>query len=165
MLRFLVINILIISITCSCSVNRIEHRYIVEKEIERQFLVNTSVNKFYYNFELNNYLKAFLIEEYDSLPYFKDEDKGFLLDQLKLKLSLNNDNRIIYYNFEKEGDRLSNLTKNRLYLSNPILGKDGDFAIIAVSSGVLNEMQGGVHLYKKNKKKWVFDSIIKGWIE
>jgi len=165
MLRLLVINSLIIIFFSSCSSYKTDSQIILKKEIDRPFLIDTSLQKVHFNFKLNNYLKSYLLKKSKGNTLFKDEDPNLLTKQLDSKLSIVGDKKAIPFNFEKQGDRLSNISKNRLYLSNPVFFENSDSAIIAVSSGVINSMDSSIHLYKKVSNEWILDSTFESWIE
>ena len=146
-----------------CSTFKQDSKIILTKEIEMHMSLNESVSKHYLDFKLNDYLKYYIQNTGNSI--FENEDINLLTKQLKIKKYVLDCDKVIQYNFESDGDRLSNISKNRLYLSNPVFLKNRNSVMIAVASGYKDAMEGSIHLYNKVNDEWVLESIFNGWIE
>ncbi len=65
----------------------------------------------------------------------------------------------------KNNQRLLNIEKDRMIISNPIFTRDKQFALIDVSKGKLNNMYTTINLYQREGDTYVFYKTLLGYME
>lgn len=143
---------------------KIEKQKVFDLEI-KSFKDFTQNDKVIFNYISNDYLKDNLNNNEIISNQLSNEDTVCFLEQLENKT--NKKFNIPENFYVKNDDEISIdevLEIKRVNISNPIISKNGETALIAYSYGHKNSLQGGIKMYRKIDGKWIYHKSFNLWI-
>jgi len=187
--QLLIINIIFLFTSCSTLKPNYEHvaKVIIENELISKSTYIEGKEEVYLDFNLNSSFEAFFKEntadpllqwlsEEEVQMFFDENEVDFFLKQLE-RNTINFSKFILPKNLilnntlkEKEsinghGLKSANYySRDRLFLSSPVISQNGNYALIFYSIGTIDSMSGGIRIYKKRDGVWRFYKEINYWI-
>ncbi|WP_458626466.1 hypothetical protein [Winogradskyella sp. PC D3.3] len=141
-----------------------EKQIIFDLEIEshKDFTQN---DKVIFHYLSNDYLIDSLNDKAVISNHFSNEDTIYFLEQLENKT---NKKYSIPKNFYVKNDVEISIDEilevKRVNISNPIISKNAEIALIAYSYGHKNSLEGGIKIYHKIDGKWKYYDSFNLWI-
>lgn len=96
--------------------------------------------------------------------YYKEQSNGNKIKNSNLTLPKN----VIFVkpnSSSEESSPIQEYSKYYIYLSNPLITKNGMYSIIYYANGMKNGMTGGISIYIKGNDEWKLYRTINEWVE